>query len=130
MKKENNSILFHFHNLIGLEGTYEGADEQELVFKFDNILWQAKEDDMDGYRSMLDYVVYADNSTQRKFISHKNLAKVVLESIDNTETGGHFAGYILKDITDDHIWLKIGTSYIDEWYPCVIFQHNPKVNNV
>ena len=130
MKKENNSILFHFHNLIGLEGTYEGADEQELVFKFDNILWQAKEDELDGYRSMLDYVVYADSDTKNKFIGHKNLANVILENIDDTEDGGNFAGYVLKDTSDDHIWLRIGTNYIDEWYPCIVFQHAPKENNV
>ena len=126
MKTVKNSLAYHFHNLVGLEGVYEGADESELTFKFDNILWKALEDDMDGYRSMLDYVLYADSDMQKKFIGTKNLANVVLENIDNTDDGGFFAGYVLKDIEDGHIWLRIGTNYMDEWYPCTVFQHIPK----
>lgn len=130
MEKVQNSIVHHFHNLVGLKGIYEGADEQSFAFKFDDILWQAAEDEMDGYRSMLDYVVYADSEIESKFISHENLAHVVLENIDNTEDGGYFAGYVLKDTTDGHIWLRIGTDYTDEWYPYIVFQHIPKENNV
>jgi hypothetical protein len=126
MAKVQTSIAHHFHNLIGLKGKYEGADEQYLTFKFDDILWQAVEDDMDGYRSMLDYVVYADSEAEENFITHENLADVVLENIDDTEDGGYFAGYMLKDVSDGHIWLKIGTNYTDEWYPFVVFQHLPK----
>jgi len=123
----NVDMHMHWKNLVGITGLYEGADESSLVFKFDNILWQAVEDDMDGYRSMLDYVVYADDALQKKFICNKNLAKVVLEHIDNTEEGGTFSGYVLKDIEDGHVWLEIGTNYMDEWYPCVIFNHCPKL---
>ena len=130
MQNVKYALAYHFHNLVGVEGVYEGANELEFTFKFDNILWQAVEDDMDGYRSMLDYVLYADNLLQKKFISCKNLARVTLENIDNTEEGGDFAGYVLKDVKDGHIWLRIGTNYMDEWYPCIVFQHIPKKNHV
>ena len=130
MKPIKHSLAYHFHNLVGIEGLYEGADELELVFKFDNILWQAVEDDMDGFRSMLDYVLYADNEMNKKFINNKNLARVILENIDDTDDGGDFAGYVLKDVNDGHIWLRIGTNYTDEWYPCVVFNHIPKKSHV
>jgi hypothetical protein len=130
MNDIQNSIIHHFHNLVGSKGIYEGANEQELIFKFDDILWKAIEDELDGYRSMLDYVVYADNDANRSFICHKNLANVVLESVDESEQNICFAGYVLKDIEDNHIWLRIGTAYVDEYYPYTIFQHIPKLDNV
>jgi|11_taG_2_1085331.scaffolds.fasta_scaffold12082_1 hypothetical protein len=123
------SILYHFHNLVGVVGDYEGANEQEHTFKFDNILWLAVEDEMDGYRSMLDYVLYADANQNKSFIAQKNLAKVRMENI-NSDIDDEFSGYVLRDIEDEHIWLRIGTSYADQWYPYIIFQHIPKKKHV
>ena len=110
----------HWSNLVGMSGKYEGADSQEFLFKFDGIVWEAIPDEMDGYRSCLEYVVYASH---KKLIEHRNLANVVIEK---SEFLG-FLGYILKDTSDGHVWLKIGTNYDDEWYPYFVFKHRPKL---
>ena len=114
------SVAMHTHwkNLIGLTGLYEGADEASCLFKFDNIVWEAIIDKYDGYRSCVDYVVYG---SAEGFIAQRNLASVVVEKYDVDD----FEGYILKDINTNHVWLKIGTEYFDEYYPCAIFKHYP-----
>ena len=108
----------HWKNLIGFVGPYEGADEASMSFKFDSIIWKVIIDEHDGYRSCLDYVVYGE---EKDFISYENLATVVVEKLDSKI----FNGYILKDVKTNHVWLKIGTEYLDEWYPCAIFTHYP-----
>jgi hypothetical protein len=55
-------------------------------------------------------------------ILHRSLANVTIERSESIE----FTGYLLKDITDNHVWLKVGTNYNDEQYPCFIFQDFPK----
>jgi len=37
-----------------------------------------------------------------------------------------FEGYEFRDIEDGHMWLKIGTDYADEYYPCFVFRYTPK----
>ena len=120
MFSTNPNVAMHMHwkNLIGFVGPYEGADEASLLFKFDNIIWEAIIDEYDGYRSCLDFIVYGNN---KDFISCNDLATVIVEKFDNKT----FEGYVLKDVKTNHVWLKIGTEYLDEYYPCVIFKHYP-----
>tara|TARA_Y100000310_G_C20519272_1_gene732827 strand:- start:264 stop:641 length:378 start_codon:yes stop_codon:yes gene_type:complete len=122
MSNVNRNIAMHKHwsSLVGMSGTYEGADSQEFLFKFDGIVWEAIADEMDGYRSCLEYVVYGGD---KNLIEYTNLARVTIEKSDCKE----FVGYILKDSSDNHVWLEVGTNYTDDWYPYFVFKHNPKL---
>ena len=116
----NKNVYMHKHwmSLVGLTGLYEGADEASYLFKFDGIVWEALQDELDGYRSCLDYIVYGD---KKKLIQQNKLANVIVEeyNVDN------FEGYVLKDVKTNHVWLQIGTQYIDKYYPEAIFRHYP-----
>lgn len=110
----------HWSSLVGTSGVYEGADSGELCFKFDGIIWKVLPDDMDGYRSCLDYITY---SKSNNFISYPNLAFVSVKKTQETT----FEGYILEDVKDKHVWLRVGTNYEDDYYPCLIFHQIPKI---
>ena len=112
----------HWSSLVGTSGMYEGADPAELCFKFDGIIWKVLPDDMDGYRSCLEYIIYSKLSS---FITCPDLATVTLKKCQNEI----FEGYILEDVKDRHIWLRFGTSYVDDdSYPCLVFHHVPRLS--
>ena len=124
MTYANINVMMHMHwkSLIGMKGIYEGANEQSLLFKFDNIVWKVMPDEYDGHRSCLDYVTYGN---EKELITQDNLAIVKVEKDDNDT----FEGYILKDINADHVWLRIGTNYEDNYYPFIVFRHFPFQKN-
>ena len=116
----------HFSALVGTVGPYEGVDESNAIFKFAGVKWKAMEDEADGYRSFLDEVIYA--SQDANIIEQPQLATVRLEEvIEEDEHYGEttFSGYHLVDVKTNHVWLEIGTSYFDSYYPCLVFRHNP-----
>lgn len=116
----------HFDALVGTEGPYEGADESNSIFKFAGIKWMVLEDEADGYRSFLDGVIYAGQNAN--IIEQPQLATVRLDEIvEEDEQYGEptFTGYHLVDVKTNHVWLEIGTSYFDSYYPCMVFRHNP-----
>lgn len=117
----------HFTSLIGHEDFYEGADCSNYLFKFSGILWEAHEDEYDGYRSHLDKITYASSS--KNIICMPQLAKVKLERSEPVvkEDQEIFNGYRLVDVNTGHVWLEVGTMYYDQWYPFFVFKHNAKL---
>ena len=114
----------HWANLEGMQGIYEGADEADLTFKFQGIVWKALVDENDGYRSMLEQISYAEKPED--FISVTNLAEVEVRRVCDNE---HifFNGWELVDVNNNHVWLQVGTDYTDHWYPHIVFRHVPKI---
>ena len=49
----------------------------------------------------------------------------VLDEVDDYYGSTNFDGYILKDPTNNHIWLAFGTDDVDDYYPCFKFAYNP-----
>lgn len=90
-------------------------------FKLDKTVYEAIEDENDGYRSYLDSVVVIDSKDDIFF--NRAIAKVKATEVDD---GNYFRGYEFIDITDNHMWLKIGTDNYDDYYPCFLFQYYPK----
>ena len=111
----------HWANLEGMRGVYEGADEAELTFKFQGIVWKAL---INEHCSMLEQVAYAENP--EKFISINNLAEVEIRRICDNEHI-YFNGWELVDVHNDHVWFQVGTDYTTHWDPCVVFRHVPKL---
>lgn len=115
----------HFCALEGTVGEYDGALIKDKTFKFANIVWQVIEDNLDDYRSMLDYIVYCDKEYAPGLFT--NVATVKLQRSKDYKRNVTWGCWILTDVVDQHIWLKIGTDYADELFPRVIFKHCPKV---
>jgi hypothetical protein len=116
----------HFESIVGVIGQYEGCNEASYTFKFDGIVWKAIEDSLDGYRGILDKIEYGNESD---LITNGKIADVKLERIEDLQNEYEFfSGYILRDITDNHIWLKVGTGKYKNYYPFIIFRHEPKTS--
>ena len=60
----NNNMFTHFKSLEGMKGIYEGFCKASMSFKFDRIVWKVIEDQYDGYRSQIDWIIYGDQDIE------------------------------------------------------------------
>lgn len=113
------------NELTGQEFDFYGVDN--CRFKLDNVIYEALEDENDGYRSSLGSVALYEDPLLT-FLKHNDdiffnvpLAKVTIGITDEGDMDGH-------EFVDDtgHTWLIVGTSHSDDWYPCFIFSYRPK----
>ena len=120
MKSSNFTENF-FKTLVG--GTYEfyGIDFHSFCIGHNGarIVLEAREDPDDGYRSYFD--CFQVKNVDKIFFK-ESIAKVKLISLDESK----FIGWQLLDAEDSHAWLTVGTSYIDDYYPCFVFDYQPK----
>lgn len=114
MKKTGVNFISKLDNVC----KFYGVDN--LTFKLDYDIYEAIEDPDDGYRSLL-RCVRLKNSDELIFF-RKSIAQVSVLTSDEE----FFEGYEFRDIEDGHMWLKIGTDYADEYYPCFVFRYTPK----
>ena len=120
--------MYTFNEIIAAtEGKYVnfyGVDGN--TFKIGNVVFEALEDEKDGYRSSLDKVVV---STQNNVIfSECPLSQVKLIKTDSSYhsfSSHSFVGYALVD-KQNHTWLEVGTDNYDDYYPCFIFRYLPE----
>jgi hypothetical protein len=99
-----------------------------LRFKLAEQVFEAIEDESDGYRSYLESIKVVRNPEDIFRDQPIALVRVVEAEIDLDEEDGYpfrFRGYNLVDPTG-HIWLQIGTSSTDAYYPSFRFLYNPK----
>jgi hypothetical protein len=89
-------------------------------FKLDSVVYEAVEDEEDGYRSCLGCVETRD--VESKIFFRTPVARVVIENANE----GSFEGYKLTDLHDGHEWLRFGTDNSDDWYPSFTFDYTPK----
>jgi len=93
------------------------------------MIFQMLEDPDDGYRSHLGAVRIPDHENNIGFFKTP-IAKIKLETSEtqrfNKSVPGDFRGYVLVDISDNHIWALIGTGNTDDYYPFVVLEYNPK----
>jgi hypothetical protein len=82
-------------------------------FKLGQVVFEALEDENDGYRSYLEsiYLISSDKIFQRRPIANVR--------IEITE---YFTYLIDKD---DSTILSIGTDNMDDYYPCFVFVYTP-----
>lgn len=110
----------NFENAVDKVFGFYGVDGN--AFKLGGHVFEAVEDPSDGYRSMLREVAEKDPSGLIFF--RRPLAKVQVKRVDE----GNFEGYVVVDVTDDHVWLRLGTDHSDDYYPCFIFAYQPKTS--
>lgn len=108
-----------FEKLVGQELYFFGVDN--TMFKLGAQIWEAIENEDDGYRSYLDSILVTDK--REGIFSAKFLAQVRMLSSDDVD----FDGWKLVDISDGHVWLRVGTDNSDDYYPNFVFDYAPKV---
>ena len=125
MSYEEVNMYWHWSFLNGIKGFYEGCDVENMSFKFGGIVWNIIKDDLDGERSLIDFVVYGN---QDSLFENNTKAKVKLEEIEESPLSEYeiFSGWTLKGVEDNHIWLIVGTDYSSDLFPKVIFKHFAK----
>ena len=118
--KEELENLVPFDSLVGRTVGLCGVDNNVVCLKVGSrkLAFEAREDESDGYRSMMDEVVpvpVAGHIFFKTPVAQVRVERVVLADFD---------GYDLVDETG-HTWLRLGTSTTDEYYPMFIFDYAP-----
>ena len=91
-------------------------------YKLDDTVWEAIEDPSDGYRSYLDSVVCTGESGPGDIFFPDALDTVYVSETQEKS----FVGWEIKSTSDHHVWLRFGTDSYDDYYPCFIFQYEPR----
>lgn len=84
-------------------------------------VYEAVEDPSDGYRSYLGTVKVADQKEGIFF--RAPVDEVRVEFFDNLND---FDGFKLVSVLDGHVWLEVGTTHYDEYYPGFVFNYHPR----
>lgn len=117
---------------VGLETDFYGVDN--TCFKLDNCIFEAVEDESDGYRSCLKDVKMKDD-TEGLIFFQTPIARIRVEEDNEYRSYDRnpdepFDGYKLVDVTDGHVWLSFGTEKNDSYYPSFIFFYETKGQKV
>lgn len=106
------------------------------AFKIDDLVFEAMEDENDGYRSCLGAIDVKDEQKDGLIFFKKHVAVCKLTHYcgpdDYVPVEGeyhfHREGIDFYRLTDrsGHVWLEFGTDNTDDYYPCFIFRYNPK----
>jgi hypothetical protein len=112
--------LVPFAELLGKELKFFGVDNH--CFKLGNHVYEAVEDEDDGYRSYLGSVEIVNPESFNLIFHRRSFATVVVDQYDD----GYFKGYYLRDVLDGHNWLRFGTDNSDDYYPWFVFEYQAK----
>ena len=133
-----NADCDEYMKLIGCEFDFHGAQGNEV--RLNDIVYEFLEDPDDGYRSHLGAVRATPASEHTGYFANP-IAKVILVSTDHKESwpdewtpppmpekycDAPFQGFYLIDADDYHVWVQIGTEYMDSYYPCFVTHYSPK----
>lgn len=84
------------------------------------IALEAVEDESDGYRSY--FGCFAISLVGKTFFSTP-LARVYARETESGEGYEKFMGWELVDTVTGHVWLRVGTSNTDDYYPFFTFDY-------
>jgi hypothetical protein len=106
-----------FKELVGKVLGFYGVDGN--AFKTGRYVFEAVEDENDGYRSMMRGVAEVKDPSGLIFFKRR-VATV------RVEEDSEFDGFRLVDVADGHTWLRLGTDHADDYYPMFRFDYEPK----
>lgn len=109
-----------FDDLIGKTLPFYGVDNNR--FKIGKYVFEVLEDESDGYRSMLQEILFIPTPNNCIFFKTP-VARVKIEVVDDLYG---LDGYKLIDVNDDHSWLEFGTNNGVQYYPSFVFYYQPK----
>jgi hypothetical protein len=111
-----------FESLMGERLKFYGVENSVLYVSRgrsrERLAFEAVEDEVDGYRSMLKDVRQVP--TEGKIFFCGPIASVTVEGANEVD------GWRLVDVDDGHVWLVLGTDNSDEYYPSFRFEYRPK----
>jgi hypothetical protein len=106
-------------SLVGQPMTLDGVEDNR--FRLGGVVYEAIEDENDGYRSMLGHVAILGRSALKPNIPP---VEVALRRVDKDADGYSFDGW--EAVTKNGLRiLLIGTENYDDWYPCFRFAYTP-----
>jgi len=108
---------------IGLEADFYGVDCNS--FKLDNCVFEAVEDESDGYRSCMAEVRMKDDIKGLIFFQTP-LARIRVEERSEGRYNHEFEGYNLVDVNDGFVWLTFGADDPHDYYPSFEFFYQHK----
>ncbi len=109
------------------EAPFFGVDH--CSFKLGEQVFEAVEDENDGYRSCLGSVEVRDVAGKVFFKTPLDVVRLSRssESAVPNDFSGELDFFRLTSIVDGHVWLEFGTSNSDDYYPCFVFHYRPRV---
>ncbi len=121
-----------FESMVGGEFDLYGLDAN--CVKLNDMVFELLEDPDDGYRSYLGATRIADSEFIQRLIFFKTpLAKIRISQVhirhdDPINSYEDFQGYHFVDVSDGHVWCKIGTGNFSDYYPYFVCSWHPKKN--
>ena len=108
--------------LVGHSYDFYGVDNNSFCIGSggSRMALEAVEDEGDGYRSY--FGCFATAQVGKIFFGSP-IARVLFEKVPSAS--GSFHGWELFDVDTGHVWLRIGTDHVDDYYPCFVFEYNP-----
>jgi len=104
-------------------------------FKLGTQVFEAIEDACDGYRSLLDTIEVRKlkpHGTPILIFAREPLDTVTVmkatSDMNPTQELYKFTGYYLT-ASDGHVWLTVGTNYLEDYYPCFTFRYTPRTGD-
>jgi hypothetical protein len=118
-----------FADLVGTTQDFYGTDGNK--FKIGDYVFEALQDDNDGYRSSLGDIVPAEGNFPSKAYCRVRVEEVN-SGIQMKEADGGAglfmdSGYALRDLKSGEVLAAFGTDNEDDYYPCFVFwEFTPK----
>lgn len=97
---------------------YSDSNEYQVCrFRLDGLVYVAKEDAEDGYRSMMSEL-FVSKDSDMKNVFHERLVYCEMEAGDNDILN-------IYDTETKQVILSVGTSNFNDWYPCFVAHFDP-----
>ena len=101
------------YNVSGIKGSV-GC----IKFTLDGVTYRALENPSDGYRSWMEELETTNESCKYKLPNTDVVCMV------NTSGDGLFLEFV--DVVNGKIFMRIGTSNYNDYYPCCVFEYTPE----
>lgn len=97
---------------------YSDSNEYQVCrFRLDGLVYVAKEDSEDGYRSMMSELFISKDSDMKNVFPER-LVYCEMEAGDNDILN-------IYDTETKQVILSVGTSNFNDWYPCFVAHFDP-----
>ncbi len=103
------------------------GDKSGICFFLDDMAYMVFEDQNDGYRSCAGPIFSAKTDAYDVIPNYEYINRdVVVRHVKDSRYGGDAADIIeIIDVETAHVWLRVGTDNIDDYYPSFVAEWNP-----
>lgn len=101
------------------------SDGEGIAWEMDNKVYMVFEDNNDGYRSEAGPLFVADGPAYRLWSPDYIHRDVVGRHVTKGDYSGHADILELIDVETGHVWLRVGTDNVDDYYPSFVAVWTP-----